>query len=155
MFDLEQSIADWRKQMLAAGIKTPVPLEELESHLREDVEQQMRSGLSAQQAFENSAQRIGHANELKSEFNKTCGTKCNANAKLWWIFLWQGSFGLVLTVILNFVGRYAFHRSSSVFFSHKWWSAWLASYILWTSFIIIGLAIGFANWRSQRKATRQ
>ena len=37
MFDLEQSIAEWRRQMLAAGIKTPVPLEELEIHLREDI----------------------------------------------------------------------------------------------------------------------
>ena len=30
----------------------PVPLEELEIHLREDVERQMRSGLNEQQAFE-------------------------------------------------------------------------------------------------------
>ena len=37
MSDLEQSIAEWRKQMLAAGIETPVPLEELEIHLREDI----------------------------------------------------------------------------------------------------------------------
>ena len=37
MFGLEQAIADWRQQMLAAGIKTPVPLEELEIHLREDI----------------------------------------------------------------------------------------------------------------------
>jgi hypothetical protein len=47
MFNLDQAIADWRRQMLAAGIKTPVPLEELEIHLREDVEQQMQSGLRA------------------------------------------------------------------------------------------------------------
>ena len=46
MFDLEKAIADWRRQMLAAGIKTPVPLEELESHLREEIEQQMKSGLT-------------------------------------------------------------------------------------------------------------
>ena len=43
MFDLEQSIADLRRQMLAAGIKTPVPLEELEIHLREEIEQQSKS----------------------------------------------------------------------------------------------------------------
>jgi hypothetical protein len=47
MFNLEQSIADWRRQMLAAVVKTPVPPEELESHLRDDVEDQMRSGVSA------------------------------------------------------------------------------------------------------------
>ena len=56
--------------MLAAGIKTPVPLEELESHLREDVEQQMRSGLSTQQAFGIAIKKIGPAPELKMEFKK-------------------------------------------------------------------------------------
>ena len=40
MFDLEKAIANWRKQMLAAGIKMPAPLEELEIHLREEIEQQ-------------------------------------------------------------------------------------------------------------------
>ena len=38
--------------MLAAGIKTPVPLEELESHLREEIEQQTKLGLSEAEAFE-------------------------------------------------------------------------------------------------------
>ena len=37
MFSLEKSIAGWREQMLAAGIKAPVPLEELEIHLREEI----------------------------------------------------------------------------------------------------------------------
>jgi hypothetical protein len=70
MFDLEQSLAGWRKQMLAAGIKTPVPLDELESHLREDIAQQMHSGLSAQQAFGIAVKTIGQALELKREFKK-------------------------------------------------------------------------------------
>src|ERR1017187_6604255 len=70
MFDLEQSIAEWRKQMLAAGIKTPVPLEELEIHLREDIAQQVKSGLSAQQAFGSAVNKIGQAPELKKEFKK-------------------------------------------------------------------------------------
>ena len=70
MFDLEKSIADWRKRMLAAGITTPVPLEELEIHLREDIERQMRSGLSAQRAFGIAVEKIGQAPELKREFKK-------------------------------------------------------------------------------------
>jgi len=37
MFDLEQAIIAWRQQMLAAGIKSPVPLEELENHLRDEI----------------------------------------------------------------------------------------------------------------------
>ncbi len=70
MFNLNEKIAEWRRQMLAAGIKTPVPLNELESHLREDVEQQMRSGLAEHQAFAIALQRIGQANALKAEFEK-------------------------------------------------------------------------------------
>ena len=43
MFNLNQAIEGWRREMLAAGIKTPVPLDELESHLREDVEHQTKT----------------------------------------------------------------------------------------------------------------
>jgi hypothetical protein len=70
MFNLYQSIADWRKQMLAAGIKTPAPLDELEIHLREEIERQVKSGLNEQNAFEISVQRIGKPQPLKSEFKK-------------------------------------------------------------------------------------
>ena len=70
MPDLEKLIKRWREQMLAAGIKTPVPLEELESHLREDVEQRMKSGADAQEAFDAAVQRIGQAHALETEFAK-------------------------------------------------------------------------------------
>jgi hypothetical protein len=73
MFNLEDAIGFWRRQMLAAGINTPVPLEELENHLRDEVEQQMQSGLSAQQAFEIAARRIGEASALKHEFRQVNG----------------------------------------------------------------------------------
>jgi hypothetical protein len=70
MFNLEQSIVGWRQQMLAAGIQTPVPLEELEIHLRDEIEQQMKSGLSERESFDSAARKIGQARVLKSEFNK-------------------------------------------------------------------------------------
>jgi hypothetical protein len=75
MFDLEKAISDWRQQMLTAGIKSPVPLEELENHLREDVEQLMKSGTNAPLVFETAVQEIGKANMLKTEFEKVDGTK--------------------------------------------------------------------------------
>jgi len=75
MFDLEKSIAGWRKQMLAAGINTPVPLEELENHLRDEIEQQLKSGTNAPLAFEAAVQEIGKANMLKTEFEKVDETK--------------------------------------------------------------------------------
>jgi hypothetical protein len=73
MFELEQSISAWRRKMLAAGIKTPVPLDELESHLREEIERQMQLGENAQQAFEVAVARIGRAEVLKAEFAKAKG----------------------------------------------------------------------------------
>jgi hypothetical protein len=71
MFDLEKSIAEWRQQMLAAGIKTPVPLEELEIHLCEEIERQARQGLSPTKAFETAVKKIGQVRELEAEFKKT------------------------------------------------------------------------------------
>ena len=70
MFNLEKSIAEWRRQMLAAGIKTPVPLVELEIHLREDMEQQKKSGLNDQEAFDSAVQKIGQAYMIQNEFEK-------------------------------------------------------------------------------------
>ena len=74
MFDLEQSIAEWRQQMLAAGIKTPA-LEELEIHLREEIERQMQSGFGKEHAFQSAVWKIGQADALKTEFNKTGDAK--------------------------------------------------------------------------------
>jgi hypothetical protein len=70
MFDLETAIAKWRKQMLVAGLKTPSPLEELESHLREEFERQTTMGLDGQEAFDFAVKKIGHAATLKREFAK-------------------------------------------------------------------------------------
>jgi hypothetical protein len=70
MFNLDQAIGEWRRQMLAAGIKTPEVLDELESHLRDDVEQQVQSGLSEEKAFEAAVRKIGQVGALKREFEK-------------------------------------------------------------------------------------
>jgi hypothetical protein len=75
MFDLEQSIAEWRRRMLAEAIKNAAVMDELESHLREDVERQMKAGSSGREAFEAAVQRIGQPGSLKCEFEKVRGRK--------------------------------------------------------------------------------
>jgi hypothetical protein len=77
MFNLEQSITEWRKQMLAAGIKTPVPLAELEIHLREQVDQLGHSGLADEKAFQLAVQQLGLGKDLEAEFAKA------SHARLW------------------------------------------------------------------------
>jgi hypothetical protein len=73
MFELEQAIAEWRRRMQAAGVKIPAVLDELESHLRDEIEGQMRSGSSAAEAFEIASQRIGPASALSAEFQNARG----------------------------------------------------------------------------------
>jgi hypothetical protein len=75
MFNLEQAISEWRRQMQAAGVKNPDVADELESHLREDVARQVQSGESEEQAFEAAVQRVGEASLLKQEFAKLSGKK--------------------------------------------------------------------------------
>jgi len=77
MFNLEQSIAEWRRQMLAAGIKRPTPLHELESHLREDYRAMVSAGKSEKEAFELALSRLGNPAALRTEFNKI-------EAPTWW-----------------------------------------------------------------------
>lgn len=69
MFNFEQEITKWRHQLAARGIKEQA-LDELESHLREDVEQQMGSGADAESSFKSAVQRLGAAHMLQGEFMK-------------------------------------------------------------------------------------
>lgn len=70
MPDLESLIADWRQQMLTAGIDPSTSLEELELHLREEIDSQTQSGLAPAPAFEQAVARLGQAKPLKNEFTK-------------------------------------------------------------------------------------
>ena len=75
MFNLEQSISEWRGQMLSAGVKNPDIVDELESHLREDWARRVQSGESEERAFEGAVQGVGQASLLKHEFAKLSGKK--------------------------------------------------------------------------------
>jgi len=74
VFNLEQSIGEWRRQMAAAGLKNGDLLDELENHLREDVERQTNSGAMAHQAFETAVARMGEAIALNQEYKKVAKT---------------------------------------------------------------------------------
>jgi hypothetical protein len=75
MFNLEQSISEWREQMLSAGVKNPDIVDELESHLREDWARRVESGESEEKAFEGAVQGVGQPGLLKREFAKLSGKK--------------------------------------------------------------------------------
>ena len=70
MFKLEQAISDWRRQMAVTGIASAEVLDELEAHLRDELQQQIAAGANERVAFERAVARIGKASVLKAEFAK-------------------------------------------------------------------------------------
>jgi hypothetical protein len=99
MFNLEQSIAHWRRQMRAAGIKESATLDELENHLREEIGQQIRMRSNEQEAFGAGIRQIGESDLLKREFARVGGTRESQLRKLvltiaflntvfgaWWVY---------------------------------------------------------------------
>ncbi len=70
MFPLERAIADWRRRMTAGGIRSRAVLDELESHLREDMDRQSIPGASEEKAFAIAVRQIGRADLLQGHFSK-------------------------------------------------------------------------------------
>ena len=70
MFNLGKAIEPWRGRMMAGGLGEPEVLDELESHLRDDIEQRERQGLSGEAAFSAAVEALGQAPALQREFNK-------------------------------------------------------------------------------------
>ena len=148
MFNLEQSIADWRQQMLAAGIETPVPLEELESHLREDVEQQMRSGFSEQEAFGSAIKKIGQPRLLKIEFQKAdCIGTFMITYRILGV-LWMALSGVFGTLFL-FVLLHAVFTHPKVLFLPRFYLHTLACLLF-----LAGGAAGFSLFHCAQWARR-
>lgn len=56
--------------MAAGGIKTSIVLDELESHLREDVESGVKAGATKEEAFQAAIRQLGQTGALTDEFAK-------------------------------------------------------------------------------------
>ena len=67
MFHLESSIENWRAELSSLSTDDR---RELETHLRDEIERQMKSGADARTAFEVAAKKIGNTGRLKLEFGK-------------------------------------------------------------------------------------
>lgn len=70
MLNLDQEIAEWREAMARGGINSPAVLDELESHLRDFIAQEVKAGRDVQLAFQAGLERIGSASVLRREFSR-------------------------------------------------------------------------------------
>jgi hypothetical protein len=107
MFDLEKSIVNWRRELITAGVTAGDILDELENHLREDVEQQVRSGVDAATAFNAALKRVGEPGALKAEFAKASTDTPTLLPKIF------RSFCFVSAPFVLLVGGWAFWDSET------------------------------------------
>jgi hypothetical protein len=70
MFDLNLSLNGWREQLRQGGRCRAEDIDELESHLREEMAKLERAGLSDEEAFFVSTRRLGGVDALCGEFEK-------------------------------------------------------------------------------------
>ena len=73
MFELEAEIPAWRRTLESGALSKDV-LDELESHLRDDIGGRMQAGHTAEEAFNGAVQRLGDAHALEREFRRDRGT---------------------------------------------------------------------------------
>ncbi|HVV72613.1 MAG TPA: Clp protease N-terminal domain-containing protein [Verrucomicrobiae bacterium] len=72
MFDLSRAISNWRNTIVASGIR-PDALEELESHLLDEIEQRIGAGVGEEDAFHAAVALLGDVASLNAEFGKLQG----------------------------------------------------------------------------------
>jgi hypothetical protein len=70
MFDLESQIRKWRRHVQSAGSLGAQDVEELESHLRDSIDELTGRGVSVEEAFIVSVRRMGDTEALHDEFAK-------------------------------------------------------------------------------------
>lgn len=70
MFDLEKAIRDWRGALERAARLDSDSLDELESHLRDDVDARRRQGVAAELAFKAAVKSLGSVRDLRKEFRR-------------------------------------------------------------------------------------
>ena len=70
MFDLEKAIAGWRKSMDADPALEPGPIAEVESHLRDKIDDLTARGRTPEQAFDEAVRALGESGLIGSQFFK-------------------------------------------------------------------------------------
>ena len=69
-FNLEKAIATWRHSLHLNRSFLSEDLDELESHLRDHIDAQVKQGFNLQEAFDKAVKRLGTHGELTSEYKK-------------------------------------------------------------------------------------
>ncbi|NIS38757.1 hypothetical protein GWN91_06390 [Candidatus Saccharibacteria bacterium] len=100
MFSLNREIKKWRRKLYFTGAFQKSDIDELEAHLREEVEELIALGYSEEQAFHKATHRLGSPEILKTEFIKV-NFKVLWGKRLLWGFIVLLCFSLVFSQCSN------------------------------------------------------
>ena len=75
MFDIEKAIKEWKKHLRKRKFFEDGHIAELESHLRDEIDSLIDSGLTEKEAFELGIKKIGSPEEIGFEFYKLSGKR--------------------------------------------------------------------------------
>ena len=87
MFDLEKAIKQWRKKLRKNEAMEDGYIEEMESHLRDIIEEKIELGKNEEQAFRMSTEEIGHPDQIGTEYHKTDTRHPRFMPELLWNYL--------------------------------------------------------------------
>lgn len=119
MFDLEKAIKEWKRSLRKNSVYEDGDIEELESHLRDRMDDLINSERSEKEAFESASEEIGNIDAVGSELYKTRAKKIH----------WEKSSGVValLPNYIKIAWRNLIHR------------------IGYSTINVIGLSVGIAS----------
>ncbi len=98
MFDLETSIAEWKRAFQQGSFIVDERIDELESHLRESIIDLGRKGLDEEEGFLVATKRLGHAIVLGAEYEKNGLSGANPDRLIW---ILSGYLGITLCDICS------------------------------------------------------
>ncbi|MBE0535283.1 MAG: hypothetical protein IH624_06390 [Phycisphaerae bacterium] len=96
MFDLTNAVENWRRELSQSEAIAAADLNEMETHLREEIEGLAGRGLTEEEAFVIAARRLGSAGDLTCEFAKVNGA-----------FIWQRRLFWMLAGVMLFMVAHA------------------------------------------------
>lgn len=99
MLDLEARIRDWKWSLVLVFGGHHEIVEELESHLREEIDRLIQAGQTPTVALATAQAKLGRPVELAAEYSRAVAPAG------WWLWGLLALFGLVLAVFLNAIFR--------------------------------------------------
>ena len=97
MFNLNDQISKWRSNLAESQTLETPDMDELESHLREEIEHLMALKLSQEEAFYVARHRLGDTGSLAEEFAKINGSVLWSKRLFWAV---AGLFGYVVATYI-------------------------------------------------------